>query len=68
MDILTVLKIIGLVLQLIASGLSESQAVEKASAMVGVSESFIRKIIYDIFVANNSMVQYGTKIISIIQL
>jgi len=48
MDILTVLKIIGLVLQLIASGLSESQAVEKASVMVGVSESFIRKIIKNI--------------------
>ena len=48
MDILTVLKIIGLVLQLIASGLSESQALEKASAMVGVSESFIRKIIKNI--------------------
>ncbi|EHK2305045.1 hypothetical protein ACV3RC_04385 [Clostridium perfringens] len=48
MDILIVLKIIGLVLQLIASGLSESQAVEKASAMVGVSESFIKKIIKNI--------------------
>lgn len=48
MDILTVLKIIGLVLQLIASGLSESQAVEKVSSMVGVSESFIKRIIKNI--------------------
>lgn len=44
MDILTVLKIIGLVLQLIASGLSESQAIGKVSGMVGYSESLIKCI------------------------
>lgn len=44
MDILTVLKIIGLVLQLIASGLSESQAIGKASGMVGMSENLIKSL------------------------
>lgn len=44
MDILTVLKIIGLVLQLIASGLSESQAIGKVSSMVGMSENLIKNL------------------------
>lgn len=44
MDILMVLKIIGLVLQLIASGLSETQAIGKVSSMVGASENIIKNI------------------------
>jgi len=48
LNLLLILKIISVVLELIASGLSEGEALEKASAMVGVSESFIRKIIKNI--------------------
>lgn len=42
MDILKIIKIIGIILQLIASGLSESEAVESAAAKFGVSENLIR--------------------------
>ncbi|MBS5927146.1 MAG: hypothetical protein KIC66_08690 [Clostridium sp.] len=45
MNILLILKIISVVLDMISSGLSEAQAVSKASAMFGVSKDFIRKFL-----------------------
>ena len=45
MNILLILKIISVVLELIASGLSEGEAIGKASAMFGVSKDFIRKFL-----------------------
>ncbi|UZP04716.1 hypothetical protein JW813_06815 [Clostridium botulinum] len=45
MNILLILKIIAVVLQLIASGISESEAVSQASAKFGVAESLIRKFL-----------------------
>ncbi|EHK2364308.1 MULTISPECIES: hypothetical protein [Clostridium] len=45
MNLLLVLKIISVVLDMISSGLSEAQAVSKASAMFGVSKDFIRKFL-----------------------
>lgn len=45
MNILLILKITITVLEMIASGLSEVQAVSKASSMFGVSKDFIRKLL-----------------------
>lgn len=45
MNILLILKITIAVLEIITSGLSEAQAVSKASAMFGVSKDFIRKLL-----------------------
>ncbi|MGG7144412.1 hypothetical protein ACQPVP_13225 [Clostridium nigeriense] len=45
MNLLLILKIISVVLDMISSGLSEAQAVSKASAMFGVSKDFIRKFL-----------------------
>lgn len=45
LNLLLVLKIISVVLDMISSGLSEAQAVSKASAMFGVSKDFIRKFL-----------------------
>ena len=45
MNILLILRIISVVLDMINSGLSESQAVSKASSMFGVSKDFIRKLL-----------------------
>ena len=45
MYIVLILKIVAVVLQLIASGLSEGEAIGKASAMFGVPKSLIRKFL-----------------------
>ncbi|MGV3026699.1 hypothetical protein ACED96_13360 [Clostridium thermobutyricum] len=45
MNILLILKIISVVLDMIASGLSEKEAIGKASAMFGVSKNTIRKFL-----------------------
>jgi hypothetical protein len=43
MDILTIIKIIAVILQLIASGLSQSEAITGASAKFGVAEGLIKR-------------------------
>ncbi|GAA0819222.1 hypothetical protein [Clostridium tertium] len=45
MNLLLILKIISVVLELIASGLSEGEAIGTASAMFGASKDFIRKFL-----------------------
>ncbi|MBU3144614.1 hypothetical protein [Clostridium sp. CF012] len=43
MDILKIIKIISIVLQLIVSGLSQSESITGASAKFGVSENLIKR-------------------------
>lgn len=45
MNPILIIKIIAVVLQMIASGLSEGKAISSASATFGVSERFIRKLL-----------------------
>ncbi|WP_302537368.1 hypothetical protein [Clostridium saudiense] len=45
MNILLILKVVGIVLQLIASGLSEGESVSQASAMFGIPKSLLRKFL-----------------------
>ena len=45
MNIITILKIIALILQLIASGLSEGEAVGTASAIFDIPENIIRNFL-----------------------
>ncbi|MGL5151400.1 MAG: hypothetical protein ACRC7N_12605 [Clostridium sp.] len=44
MNPILILKILAVVLQMIASGLSETEAIASASATFGVSKSFIRNL------------------------
>lgn len=43
MNVILIIQIVAMVLELIAKGLSESDAISKASRIFNVSESFIRK-------------------------
>lgn len=45
MNVILIIQIVAMVLELIAKGLSESEAVGKASRAFNVSESFIRKFL-----------------------
>lgn len=45
MNILLILKVVGIVLQLIASGLSEGEAVSQVSSMFGIPKSLLRKFL-----------------------
>ncbi|EEH97074.1 MULTISPECIES: hypothetical protein [Clostridium] len=45
MNVILIIQIVAMVLELIAKGLSESEAVSKASSAFNVSESFIRKFL-----------------------
>lgn len=44
-NIILIIQIVVMVLELIAKGLSESEAISKASGTFNVSESFIRKFL-----------------------
>ena len=45
MNIILIIQIVAMVLELIAKGLSESDAISKVSSAFNVSESFIRKFL-----------------------
>lgn len=45
MNIILIIQIVAMVLELIAKGLSETDAISKASSLFNVPESFIRKFL-----------------------
>ncbi|MDU8966664.1 MAG: hypothetical protein E7H39_12465 [Clostridium sp.] len=45
MNLLLILKILAIVLEMIASGLTEREAISEASAMFGVTKGFIRSFL-----------------------
>ncbi|MFR4230218.1 hypothetical protein [Clostridium sp.] len=45
MNVILIIQIVAMVLELIAKGLSESEAISKASSAFNVSERFIRKFL-----------------------